>query len=359
MPKKFQIAKKKAALEEKKTKAAEEKAAEDKQGQNNALDEAVARAAERDKEAADLRRGLEASREQARVDEAFPPRELHPDAEARLRGGAQRMDPRREMARRLLANTGDLTEADLLQYEAILARGHQVGHTPSFPSPPLPSPHVAPPSMWGAEEEEKAARSTPGLFARLQQNGLAPASPGEQAMKSIMQVFKAAGDKEAKKAAEITSFEAFVAFLTKARVLTREYFDSEPDAYWAMDWHFKSVTHIFCIDGWPAAGEYNRVVMKEWHEGFLDVEAMVTSEENRRGHVEGALHTRAHWLAVQRFGTKRTTGTGTKKGGERLGDYGSDKKRNPTDTWCAGHKKFYLVGSIHSTTSCRAKGLRK
>ena len=57
--------------------------------------------------------------------------------------------------------------------------------------------------MWGAEEEEKAARSTPGLFARLQQNGLAPASPGEQAMKSIMQVFKAAGDKETKKAAEI------------------------------------------------------------------------------------------------------------------------------------------------------------
>jgi len=320
---------------------------ENAQKVEDALDEAAAREAEEFKAHEDLRKALEQSREQARVDAVMPPSILRPDAEARPRGGAQRVDLRTAMAELLRANTGDLTEEEVTQFHSVLTRNAQVP-----PSPVVPVV-VAPLSVWGVEAAGRATRSAPALFSHLQEHGLAPPTASEEVLRSLMSVFKKAGDKEAKKAADISSFVEFVEFMRESKVRTREYHDIEPDAYWAMDWHFQSVVFIFCNDGWPAAGEYNRRVMKEWQDGYLDVDAMAMSEEHRRGNVEGALHQRAYLASLHQMGTtKAATASGK---GVWVDRKGYESKRVPTDTYCDYHELHYAQGAKHSSTTCQAK----
>lgn len=319
---------------------------------------AAARSAEEHKASSDLHRALEASREQARVDAILPPTTLRPDAEVRLRGGEQRVNARMDLARRLMQGTGDLSEDDIEKYNEVLLRSHQVSPTSLTRTLPAARAAVAPLSVWGVEAAGQASRVAPALFGHLQQHGLAPPAPSEVLMRSMMNVFKAAGDKEAKKAADLSSFQEFVAFMGKAKVLTREYHDTEPDSYWAMDWHYKSVVHINCVDGWPAAGEYNRRVMEEWQDGFLDVDSMVMTEECRRGNVEGALHQRAYLLAIQHFGSTRKVKAGVSKGGNYQ-TLGTKAREHPTDNYCQYHALYFAAGLKHSDSTCRTAASKK
>lgn len=334
------------------------RASEDERREHERRAEEATRSTEEHKAASDLHRALENSREQARVDSILPPTALHPEVEARPRGGAQRVGPRMELARRLMQGTGDLSAADVEHFNEVLLRGHQVSPPPISRTLPAARASVPPLSTWGVETAGQASRAAPALFGHLQQHGLAPPAPSEVLMRSMMSVFKAAGDKEAKKAADLTSFSEFVAFMGKAKVLTREYHDTDPDAYWAMDWHYKSVVHINCVDGWAAAGEYNRRVMEEWQDGFLDVDAMVMTEECRRGNVEGALHQRAYLLAIQHFGSTRKVRAGAAKTGSYQ-TLGTQARKKPTDTYCQYHALYFAATLDHSDATCRTAAAKK
>ena len=149
-----------------------------------------------------------------------------------------------------------------------------------------------------------AERSAPELFAHLQREGLAAPSPGDAAAAAVHKVFKLAGEQEAKKATSVASYSEFVEFMRKAKVLTREAHESDPESYWQMRWHKESVEHLYTEWGWDTASIYHREVMTSWSEGFLDLPSMVDTEECRRGNVAGALHQRFFMCALQATGVK-------------------------------------------------------
>jgi hypothetical protein len=316
------------------------------------LDRAAAReAAEAAREAGEelelqsARQVLEAQQEQDRVNKALPPRSMRPDVEVRMRGGAQRAPSRTELARRLMESSGDLTAEELEEYAEVLQRGHQVPST-HVPSPPVVSPF----SLGGVGAAGRASRSAPALFAHLQHQGLAPPTAGEEAMRAVAQVFKAMGEKESKKAAAVASYKDFAEFIRTSKVLTRDAHDADPTSYWQMHWHFQSVHHIFATSGWEVAGAYHALVMKDWQEGFLDIDAMVDTEECRRGDLGGALH--------QRFFLTAQHNSKAKKAGPTKAAYpshGTKEKAKPTDTWCAHCGGFFPVEKSHKTSTCRKK----
>lgn len=280
--------------------------------------------------------------EQARVNTVLPPRTLQPDAEARLRGGKARMPGRMDDFRRLMENTGDLSEDQILQLEGVLGRGHQV----------TPSPVSVPLSLWGVEASQ-APRSAPALFQRLQQQGIAPMSDSEKAVRSVLSVFKLAGEKETKKESEVKTYDDFYDLILKSKCLTRDAHDKDPTSYWQMDWHFKSVHHLNSMYGWKVAGDYHTRVMTEWQDGDLVVDAMVDTEENRRGNIEGALHQRAFLVAMQL--QRGSAAKARAVGGAQGSGSGAATRQQSTDTLCSFCNWWFPAGKKHQTSNCNKK----
>ena len=198
-------------------------------------------------------------------------------------------------------------------------------------------------SAWGVSASARAERSAPSLFDHLQEQGLADPTPGEEAMLALKKAFKLSGDKESKKSAKVESFSGFVEFMRKAKVLTREAYETDPESFWHMHWHSQSVQHIYCEWGWETASEYHRKLMGAWQEGFLDLPSMVDMEECRRGDVEGALHQRFFGLALQTTGAKRK---GAKAAAGKTGE-------GKNCTYCKSNGE-YAKG--HTVGECRKKG---
>lgn len=268
------------------------------------------------------------SKERTRIAAALPPRQLHAETEVRLRGGAERMQPRMAMLQRLQGGSGPLDDKDLEEMTELLALGHQVPNTP----------RRAPLSLWGVAAAGQAARTSEGLYGVLQQHGLAPGTPGERANNAIGQMLKGLGDKEAKKATQIASYNDFARLVRKTKVLTREMLESDPQMYWSMNWLQSGVHYLDLEYGWGVAGLYYTKVMADWTDGFLHIDSLVDTEEFRRGNVEGSLHQRSFIVAVQQ-------GRGTTSG--------SRKKMNDDDTWCNHCMLWFPKGKGHFTKSCQ------
>ena len=304
-------------------------------------------AAKADMAAAEAARlqGVEAAeaKEQQRINSVTAPRELLPDQDARLRGGKQRLPSRMEIIERLQARKGEMTLDEVQELKEALELGLQVPF----------SPHPIPPaglSVWGVEEEASETRAAPGLFNHLQRHKLAPQTPGEAAVTAISQAFKLAGDKEAKKIAAVKSFKEFIEFVRRSKVTSRAMYDKDPESYWHMQWHVQSVTHLFTEHGWPVACEYHVRVLKSWAEGFLDLSAMVDTEECRRGDVEGALHQRVYLVSLQLKGKGGTGGASSTSGSA-----GTARKVNADDTYCNFCQKWYPASASHESSTCRKK----
>ena len=178
---------------------------------------------------------------------------------------------------------------------------------------------------------------------------MAPPTPGEAAVTAITQAFKLAGDKEAKKISSVKSFKEFIEFVHRSKVTSRAMFDQDPESYWHMRWHVESVTHVFTEHGWAVACEYHVRVLKSWAEGFLDLSALVDTEECRRGDVEGALHQRVFLVALQLKG--KTGGASADKSGYT----GKVQKVNVDDTYCNFCQKWYPASAGHESSTCRKK----
>jgi hypothetical protein len=272
-----------------------------------------------------------AAEERARVQEALPDRVLQPDIEARQRGGQARYASRMEIIDRLRQNTGDVTAKEMAEIGSILQLGHQVSSLP----PPSSSERL---SLCGVGVEASAERSASSLFAKMQEQGLAAPSPGEEALRAVQKVFKLAGEKESKKVTALTSYMEFVEFMRKAKVLTREAHEKDPESYWQMQWHDQSMKHVYTQWGWATALCYHTQVMKAWQEGFMDLPSMVDTEECRRGDVAGALHQRYFMVALQTTGAKPRS---TKAQGDKPA----------TGIWCT----FCNKSAGHLVGVCRMK----
>jgi hypothetical protein len=195
-------------------------------------------------------------------------------------------------------------------------------------------------SLWGVAASEQASRSATSnrLYGRLQQHGLAPATPGERANQAIGQVLKGLSDKEAKKASKIESYYDFAKMLRETKVLTWETSEEDPDMYWAMQWLSTGVSYLHQEYGWGVAGLYYHKVMKAWTSGFLHIETLVLTEEFRRGDLAGGLHQASFFVAVQQ-GMAKTSGS-RRKGGDG-------------DTWCNNCALWFPKAKLHDTKSCK------
>jgi hypothetical protein len=185
-------------------------------------------------------------------------------------------------------------------------------------------------------------RSASALFGFLQDNDLAPPSAGEVANKAIVRAFKELSDKEAKKAAKITSYKDFAERVRTSKCMSRAALESDPEAYWQMHWLFFTVHYLFTTHGWGVAGVYYTLVMKRWEEGFLNVQALVDTEEFRRGDYGASLDQRAFVVAIQKgapTGAGLTSGTKT--------------RQNASDTYCAKCKLYFPKFKMHETSNCR------
>jgi hypothetical protein len=238
--------------------------------------------------------------EQTRVSAALPSRQLGQAQDVRLRGGKERMEPRLAYIKRLQDQGGsELTPAEVQGLVELLALGHQVP-----PHLSVSNPLSNPLSVWGVEGVGQRDRSAPGLFAHLQDHGLAGPSAGEEALHAIKKTFKLSGETEAKKVFAVKSYPEFVEFMRKAKVTTQEAFEKDSDSFWQMMWHSQSVQHLYCEWGWETASVYHKAVMGAWQEGNLHLPSMVDTEECRRGDVGGAMHQRFFNVALQTTGAK-------------------------------------------------------
>jgi hypothetical protein len=163
----------------------------------------------------------------------------------------------------------------------------------------------------GGEAAAAQHRSAPRLFEHMQAQSRAHLSaPGEEALLAITQAFRRTGAQDAKKALP-KNFSEFVEIMRKAKVLSRDAFEKDPEAFWQMMWHSQSVQHLYTEYGWDMAAEYHRLVMEAWGEGHLDLPSFVDTEENRRGDVAGAVHPRFFQVAMNATNAKpKTKATG-------------------------------------------------
>ena len=288
------------------------------------------------------------------------PRPLAPDPSERLRGGEQRRPTREACLDRLQNDSGNITLDELEMIKKVLGIGHQVQRPPqpvssAFCSPPgsFSSPPIHPLSNLGMGGAMRGAQAAPELFRRLQENGLAPAGLGEEALLAAHKMYKLEGQKASKQAAKVNSFSDFVEFFRKAQVCTRDMHEAHPDSFWAMHWHFQSVTHLHANYGWTVASKYHTSIMKQWQEGRLHPASYTETEECRSGDIEGSLHLRNFILATCGKGEAYKQST---DGGNGLGT-GSYTQEAPDWTYCAFEdcKCYFPPSSNHSTASCRKK----
>ena len=181
-------------------------------------------------------------------------------------------------------SNGNFSEEEMAGLSAVLGMGTQVNaHAQSAAL----RTHM---SIYGGGVTAQETRSAPGLFRHMQEHGGAPANAGEEALYSIKKLFKLTGEKEAKKALAVESFGEFFDFMRRAKVLTRNAHEKDPEAFWQMLWHYQSVTHIMVEWGWPTAKAYNAKVMQCWKDGDLHLPSQVDTEQFRSGNIGGSLH---------------------------------------------------------------------
>ena len=262
------------------------------------------------------------------------PQVLHPDRDARLRGGLQRLPTREQYIQRLQTQTEQFSAQEKDDLVHLLTIGAQV-------SPP--HEHVHPMSELGVGRVMVQSRAAPALFRRLQDENLAPPNAGEAMEMAASKIFRSMMVKAAKEAFTIKSFSEFNEFFRKARVVSHDNFDADPDSFWAMLWHTQSVTHIFCKHGWAVALQYHMDCMMQWKEGNLNPASFVETEAFRRGDHKGALHSENRLLAIDTVREAKTGGKTT----------GSPIQMTPDWTWCEHCQLFFPPTSNHRTGSCQ------
>ena len=191
--------------------------------------------------------------EAARVQRALPARDLRPENETRLRGGAQRLEARRLCIERLQKN--DFTPEEIEGMADVMGMGAQVNPRT------IAAAHSAAlhkrVSLFGMAGMEQSQRAAPHLFEHLQRSDLASAQAGFAAQLAVEKMFKLTGDKEAKKATAMESYAEFVEFMRKSKVLSRNNHEKDPESFWQMHWHSQSVQHLYVNYSWPIAYDYH------------------------------------------------------------------------------------------------------
>lgn len=261
---------------------------------------------------------------------------LQPDRDARMRGGVERLPSRQAVIERLQQQTGDITDEEKGDLCDLLALGSQVQPTHT---------HVHPYSAVGVGRVMARAQAAPPLFQRLQSRSIASPNLGEALEVSLSKMFRRMGEKEAKKAMTIKNFAEFTDFFRKAREVTKDTHDADPDSFWAMLWHTQSVTHLYCKHSWAVALQYHMLVMEQWKEGDLDPSSYVETEVFSRGDHLGALHNTNMLLAIDAVRTATSGGRTT----------GNPIKMTPDWTWCEHCQLYFPPTSNHRTSSCRKK----
>ena len=263
------------------------------------------------------------------------------ERDRRLRGGRHRKESRLTAILRTHVEAGDLTSSEFEEVERVLTMGAEV------PSPsPCPSRTV-----WGAVGER--GRSAPALYATWQQHGLAPLDERDTALDVFARDLKVKAAKEAKEPKKIASFEDFFKKMSAMKVLAPAAHAADAESYWRMDWHFKSVTHVFVHHGWPVAAEYHDQVVREWEEGFLEFDLITSTPEFQAGYFQGGLHDRALSSARLALVGGGKAGKAAKAAARKSA--GTKDKVSATDTYCDYHKLYYPSASAHSSGTCEQK----
>jgi hypothetical protein len=263
----------------------------------------------------------------------------------RLRGGAQRMGPREASIRRTLQGKG-MTEDEILRIVDIMSASQQV-------PPPAHSAartQCAPPAWVLGEDSSRQVPGAPGgppsdLYASLQEGFLL--GPEEESMMGLLtKTFMPS--KAEKKVTAPPSYKEWVLQLRDRGWSTRLLFSTNPAQYWALEWLRQSVEYLNFEHGWPVASFYYEHVVYEWKKNWIVVADYTESEEFKRGHIEAAIVSRISEAAYKAKGRTRpaTTATGAAAGSGYV-QKGSTVRKNPTDTWCDHHKRWYPKDEDH------------
>jgi hypothetical protein len=284
----------------------------------------------------------------------LPPRSLDKQQDARLMGGAARIPSRLAAVGRSFLDTNEIEQSEFAKLGQGLNMGSQVPHT---------STRIASLVGWGVGSE---SQSSP-LLSALQQGGLArrDGSGAEALLGGIFSELQSRATKDTEKAVQpaIKDFAAFYSKLMKLKVLAPALVYTDPQAYWAMDRHLKSVLLVTTQHGWPVAADYHMREMQLWASGHHDTTLYTESPEYQSGHFEAALSRDSLYMALltvtDRPKAPNANLRGERKTTTRSASYtpnGTVDKVNATDTYCGHHKLYYAVALNHSDATCRAKG---
>jgi hypothetical protein len=157
--------------------------------------------------------------------------------------------------------------------------------------------------------------------------------------------------KEHKEIKTHKSFLDWFTTLSELGLLTPDLKRRDPVTYDAMDWHFKSMVYINGVHGWPIASKYNTKMMARWDN--IQVNEFASSSHVVNGDWGLALHrdTLMDLLMAKKSGNVKS-GSSSSSGYTQSG---TAQREDPTDTYCANHKKYYAAAFDHTTKSCRKK----
>lgn len=268
------------------------------------------------------------------VSAELPHQDVPRPAESRLRGGQQRLQPRLDTIRRVLLDSGEITQQEFARIESLMLEGLQVDSQQSLFHPSVLGRLGRPASL-------------PGILGRMQSRGFAPVlDEGEAVVSSLIKELRDKGLKESQKKSEseCSTFAKFWLKMEEFRVLSQSVAEREPDTFWALRVHTDCVCHIFATRDWPTAARYHALVWKGWADGSVDLVALSQSEEARAGFFASAVHSPSYLESV----------TSKASPARRPGA----KKEHETDVYCSYHKLYYPAGAGHDTASCRAKQAR-
>ena len=275
-----------------------------------------------------------------------------PLGSSRLRGGAQRVQPREATLRRVFGGR-DLADEEISRLGKLLRQGSQVS-----------SPSASASSLFGAAggvaggggvgwAAASGAASDP-LLAELQQVGIAPVHGGaayELAMKRIL-------ERELKKEDKLVQCKSYQEFVKAWRAVTTmtratcEASTGESENYWAMVWHHQSMEYIFLEHNWAVAKAYNQLVLSRWAAGHLSPGDYTSTEVFRRGDVYGALYREAYVDARDAGRTARKATPAQRD----LPTGGTLSRANQDDQWCDEHRCFFPKSMNHRWSWLRKEG---